>query len=157
MSREAGQGYVSWLNQRRRCDGKDIRKGKGYFSKGIKVRYGVRDYVGWWLHNLSLRDWKRPTCGRIDHDGDYCFENIEMQEMGDNSKERFHRCGRTGGTIPKLILAKKNGRPFGIFADARAAARSFNLTSASVRQQANGKRGPSRNGMSYEFVFKKDG
>lgn len=33
----------------------------------------------------------RPTTGRIDHGGNYCFENIILQSNSDNSKEVHER------------------------------------------------------------------
>ncbi len=93
MSKDARQGYVSWANQRAKCYNSKDPCFKWYGDKGIEVLYNSRDFVSWWLHNLSLKSWKDPTVGRIDHDGNYCFANIVMEERTDNSMERFERHG----------------------------------------------------------------
>ncbi len=91
MSKEAAQGYRSWMNQCSRCYRKKDQRSKHYL--GLDVNYSSRDFIGWWIHNLNKKVWKDPTVGRIDHSKGYSFDNIEMQERSDNSKERILRTG----------------------------------------------------------------
>lgn len=104
MTKGQKQGYVSWANQRSKCNNSKNPDYKYYGGKGIRVKYSSREFVGWWIKNLSKKSWQQPTVGRIDHDGDYCFENIEMQERRENISER---CRRLGRPIPEKTAAKR--------------------------------------------------
>jgi hypothetical protein len=89
--KEVAQAYSSWLAQKAKCYRKNHPDYKWYGAKGIRVDYGSRWFVSWWIHNLKLFNGKRPTCGRIDHDKNYCSENIVMQDSGDNARESWLR------------------------------------------------------------------
>lgn len=58
--------------------------------------YSAREFISWWLSNLKKKKWKQPQCGRIDHSKPYSFDNIVMQELNENLKERNARCGNPG-------------------------------------------------------------
>ncbi len=138
MSPDALQGYRSWLSQRSRCNCKRSQDYKWYGAKGKKVCYSSRDFVAWWLHNLKLKKWDKPTVGRIDHDGDYCFENIIMQEHSDNSKERVARLGGYIKMKPRKVYAlDSNLEPFAEFKSVNYAAQFYNIDASTVYGSAS--------------------
>jgi len=80
MPNEARKAYMIWGSQK-------TRNTRNYTS---------REFIAWWLHNIKLKKWKFPQCGRIDHDKGYSFDNIKMEERSDNTKERNSRKGNPG-------------------------------------------------------------
>lgn len=86
MEPEARRAYDSYRNQVRRCK---VRN--SYKNKGIEVLYSQRDFIAWWISEQSKLNLIRPSCGRIDHDDDYRFGNIRLEEFADNTKESISR------------------------------------------------------------------
>lgn len=136
------KAYDSFRAQRERCGSKNAEKYKYYGARGIQVKYSAREYIGWYLENLRSRKWNDPTVGRLDHDKDYCFENIEMQERVDNSKERNER-KPTGGTPRPLhrrpVVAYRDGKHFATFDSVLAAAKFFGKSPAAICNARDGR------------------
>lgn len=160
MSKGAKQGYVSWANQRAKCNNKKDPSYKYYGGKGVCVHYSSREFVGWWLKGLKIKKWKDPSVGRIDHDGDYCFENIEMQEMQDNRSERCRRLGRPipEKTAPKKVASfsaslKKKLKDFDSIT---LAARHYGLEASTVVRHCQKKFNGSRCGMTFRYAEAQD-
>lgn len=107
------RAYAAWSLSRDRCNNPRNKDYKYYGGKGIRVLYSSREFIVWWTIQFKSKKWKNPTVGRIDHDRDYRFDNIEMQEKVDNSLERIDR---VGCPFPQhqIIAIEKNGsrRPF---------------------------------------------
>ncbi len=82
------QAYSAWRGQRAR----------------LGTEYSAREFVSWWLHNLKKKKWIDPTTGRLDHSRGYSFDNIEMQERSDNTKEMCARTGNLGGVKRRKVL-----------------------------------------------------
>ncbi len=99
------KAYFSYRNQKYRCYSKNNKSYKNYGGRGITVNYTCREFVSWWLFHVNQKEWKDPTVGRIDHDGPYSFENIEMQERADNTAEVHKRRGQCGGPKKKRVIA----------------------------------------------------
>ena len=95
-SKEYIQGGCSFSDQKKRCEHTLHKQYYRYGARGIKVRYDRYSFIKWWLENLKTFEGKTPTVGRIDHDKDYSFENIVMQDKSENSKERAAR-GKMNG------------------------------------------------------------
>lgn len=87
--------YTCWANQRRRCYVKSNPRYKDNGAKGITVEYSSREFIAWYLHHVSRFKGKRPSVGRIDHSLGYRFDNIQIEELSDNSMERILRVGTT--------------------------------------------------------------
>lgn len=132
------QGYFSWRNQRNRCTSKKHPQFNRYGARGIKVHYSARQFISWWRYNLSLRQWKDPTVGRIDHDGDYCFQNIGMQERAENTREVHDRLGQCGGVDERKVIITKNGKTIE-FESTRAAGRWLGTHNGNVVRYCQGK------------------
>lgn len=89
------KAYNCWATQRKRCNNPNSQDYYRYGARGIKVHYKSGEFVTWYLKEYRKKNWVFPTVGRLDHDGDYCFENIIMQEMRENVQERLKRCGNS--------------------------------------------------------------
>lgn len=98
--------YKGSLNHNKMPD--HIRSAYWSFYRQKKSEYGctykVREFIHWWLENLKTKSWNRPTCGRLDHSKGYSWDNIEMQEMADNSREMVYR---TNGIQREKAKGKK--------------------------------------------------
>lgn len=93
----ARKAYKSWMQQRDRCHRPNGRSYKWYGERGIKVEYSSRQFIGWWLHQLktkkdSLNSKKKLSCDRRDNDGNYCFSNIQLISLSENSKKQDRSC-----------------------------------------------------------------
>ncbi len=150
------QGYVSWANQKSKCYNKRNPDYKYYGKKGITVEYSSREFVGWWLLNLKKRKWKSPTVGRLDHSKGYYFENIEMQEALENTRERIRRCGRPEGRQSKKILVFKDDIPFFSSRSANQAALVTKKPTSTVCRICNGKNGLIQTVDGYKFKYYED-
>jgi len=81
--------YWVWLEQRSRCSASAHPRWKTYGGKGIKVEYGSREFIEWYLANVpKVGKWH---VGRIDHSKNYCFKNIEVQTPRENTQELHFR------------------------------------------------------------------
>ncbi len=151
QSPEKRQAYNSYRSQMKRCgDPRDPRY-KYSGARGIKVTYSLADFVDWWVLNLKTRtSWHRPTCGRIDHAKDYSFDNIEMQECSENSKERQRRVPGTCPRFPKkkVVLLDSKGNPGIIFESVKSAEKIMRL--ANVIYVCQGKR-PATHGFKFKY------
>jgi hypothetical protein len=94
MEGEVKRAYTSYCMQRQRCYNPKNNRFKYYGARGIEVEYEAREFIGWWLWQRSLNpDMKHPQCGRIDHGGNYRFDNIEVVSRADNLREMNTRKG----------------------------------------------------------------
>lgn len=101
MTPEVKQAYQIWGNQKTAVNTNLEIAGRHYTS---------REFITWWLENLSKKKWKKPTCGRLDHAKGYKFGNIEMQELADNVKERNDRLGNPGRTSKPVYSVSGSGK-----------------------------------------------
>lgn len=150
MPKEVRRAYSSWSNQRSKCNSKKNPDYKYYGGKGIRVEYDSSEFIGWWLDNIKKRKWKDPTVGRIDHDKNYCFENIEMQERSDNSMERYVRHGVVFD-CSKPVLALKDGKIIKRFKSASAAADHFDKPNSTIVRICNGQLNKIRSGHTFMY------
>lgn len=105
MDSEAAQkAYRIYIQQVGRCSNKNNPSFKTYGARGVRVQYTARQFIGWYLKELSAFKGTTPAVGRIDHSKDYSFDNIEMVEMSNNAKERTDRLGPVTDRRPVLIF-----------------------------------------------------
>jgi hypothetical protein len=90
----AKKALVTYGNMRNRTRNPNVAKDKNYL--GLSVDIDSRDFIGWFIAHYNSRSWKMASVGRIDHSRGYSLDNIEMQEMSENSKERIRRKGNPG-------------------------------------------------------------
>lgn len=93
MSALAKRAQGIFNAQRQRCSNKNNNSYKTYGAKGIRVEYGPREFIGWWLAEYKKKKWHMASVGRIDHSKNYSFDNIEMVEQADNALEMYERTG----------------------------------------------------------------
>lgn len=94
------RAYTAWGNQRAKCYNPKDPCFKYYGEIGVWVHYSSREFIGWYLYYQNKLNLKDPSCGRIDHDGPYCFENIKLEEFQDNRRERAYRVGMPDSSNP---------------------------------------------------------
>ncbi len=137
-------GAASYARQRQRCSWKKDPSNKYYIN--ICVEYSLREYVSWWLFKLKSypEGWEtpknrglRPSCGRIDHNKNYCFENIRLESRRANTQERLHRVGNPYAS--KAIIQIKDGKTLNKFPSAYHITKELGFTRAHVRNCCSGK------------------
>lgn len=106
MTDVEAQGYRRWKNQRDRCQNKNNLSYKYYGAKGVKVEYSSREFISWWVSESVKENYIEPTCGRINHDKNYSFDNIKIQEKAANSAETWTRNKRHARAIVVMQLNK---------------------------------------------------
>ena len=100
----------------------------------------VRDFMGWWLKELESFKGTIPTCGRIDHSRGYFWDNIEMQDKSENSREVRQRTKyRRGGRPIKKVVASLDGEPVLCFRTQKDAAEAFCVGSITIAKIMSGK------------------
>ncbi len=102
-----------------------------------RPKFTAREFMGWWLAELIKFKGTTPTCGRIDHSLGYSWENIEMQDMADNSREAAlrNKLGDHGLKRSKKVCVHslETGAKLGEIANIRAAARFFGVSQRLVQ------------------------
>lgn len=93
MSKVEKKAFSTWTNQVNRCYRPNSVGYNHYGGKGIKVTYSAREFIGWYLEKISYFFGDKPQVGRIDHEKNYCFENIEIISKSENSREMLFRTG----------------------------------------------------------------
>ncbi len=149
------KAYQSWLDQRKRCYNKKSKSYKWYGAKGIKQEYSSREFVNWYLSQIKLKKYKRPVIGRIDHSGNYKFDNIEIQESADNAREMLNRVGHEickKKSKPISILDKQTGALFMIVASRKDAEKITGVSAANIWCICKGLTAGSRSGFTFRYT-----
>lgn len=94
MPKEAAKAYKSWKDQKARCYKKSHRCYKWYGARGIKVLYGSRTFISWWLSAVSRIGAGKWVCDRISAKKNYCFGNIQLITQNVNAKRQDHSSTR---------------------------------------------------------------
>ena len=109
-----------------------------------KPTYSAKEFIGWWLECLKTFKGTVPTCGRKDHSKGYSWDNIEMQDMADNSREGIVRNQtniktsiNTGKKVH--VLCKRTGKIIAIIPSIREAAQLFDVSQRLVQFVIRGK------------------
>lgn len=103
------------------------------------VSYKLKDFVNWYLQQACVLSLKSPSVGRIDHNKRYSFDNIILQELGDNVRERLYRRGNPGKTHKKVQVYFKN-KLIKEFDSHIAAANFCGVTRETVWRHCSGRR-----------------
>ena len=127
-SKEVLQAYFSYRAQVNRCTNPKNKHYHCYGGKGLGVSYSLDEFVSWWTKSLARRsEWKRPTCGRIDHAKGYSFDNIEMQEASENAKEMYHRVGHPTPFMKKVMMLDSKGNDAILFESVHSAQKHLGI------------------------------
>lgn len=89
----ARKAYTSWNDQRIRCYNKKNKDYCRYGAKGIRVLYSSREFITWYLKEITKIDLTDPVVSRVDHSKSYTLDNISLEERSENSKEVCNRLG----------------------------------------------------------------
>lgn len=148
ISGQAKLARSSFYAQMRRCYSAKSPKFKYYGGKGVKVEYSIREFIGWWIDRQKVLNLTKPSVGRIDHNSNYSFENIELVEISENSSEMLKR---VGNPVPKkrLLMLFKD-EPFISFGSIADASFFLKKTHQSIILYCRGQRKP-RNGANFKF------
>jgi hypothetical protein len=101
-----------------------------YGKKNIRVKYSLEQLENWFryeLNNISNYDLKSLSIGRIDHSKGYSLDNIKLETISDNSKERIKRLPR-----PNTFLYAVSESETIVFRSCGAAARFFGIKRPSI-------------------------
>jgi hypothetical protein len=131
MPSEARKAYNSYKSQKQRCTNPKNKKFKYNGAMGISVCYGPREFIGWWLEQQELLNLKDPTCGRVDHDKNYDFSNIRLEERSDNTRERNKRCRYN--LSKKVLWTGADGEKI-TFHSIRSASKRLGLRESTLRR-----------------------
>jgi len=120
-NRHVRRATMLYKLQKTRCYNKNNIKYKYYGAKGLTVDYSLREFIAWYLLNIKSCGVRNPTVGRIDHNYGYSFNNIRLESLSDNSKERILRKGNPSKDKTWVISCFKNGIHIGDCFGTRAA------------------------------------
>lgn len=88
MPPEARRAYGSWCDQRARCNKPNHACFKWYGAKGIRVEYGSREFINWWLREVRCIGKGRWVCDRINPDKNYKFGNVQLITQSENARRQ---------------------------------------------------------------------
>ena len=132
--------------QKARCYNPKDPRYSTYGAKGVCVEYTQEEFVEWYLKNVP----SGFHVGRIDHDKNYSFHNIEIQTVQENSRERIARLGPPAGR--KQIVVTKNGSFFGEYESIMSAAQATGYDRANIANYLKNKPfHKTRNGFTYQY------
>lgn len=140
MNEHEKKAFRTWKNQISRCYRESSVGYKHYGGKGIEVEYLAREFVGWYLENFPYSDpEKNWNIGRIDHDKNYRFDNIEFITKSDNSREMIYRAKpHLRSRIRKNIEIFKDGNSLGVFETIGQAAKFLGVSGPNVSRAVRG-------------------
>lgn len=150
MNPKVKKAYAAWSSQRQRCLDTKNPKFRNYGAKGIKVEYSAREFIGWYLENSKGLDLRGTCVGRIDHSKNYRFDNIKIETISDNSKERLARAGNPGVHKP-VIIYNSNMIRQGRAANMKIAAYSTGVCIETVWGHCTGRRKTPAKGFTFRY------
>ncbi len=108
------------------------------------VNFTVREFMGWWLHHLKNFSGDIPSISRFDHTKGYSFDNMEIQEMAENSREgilrnKTHLKTAEEFSQPLLMRDWATGSICGEISSIRDAARKFGVSQRLIQFIVRGK------------------
>jgi len=136
MTKNELKAYQTWKAQRQRCNNKNATSYQYWGGKGIKVEYGSREFVHWFLLELKKFKGKDPVVSRLDHSKNYCFSNVRLETRVDNSidshKRNIHK-------IVKTVFARKIGNKSWIkFSSIREASMFTGVEETNISRRSSG-------------------
>src|SRR3990167_7920375 len=105
--------YCKFHGQKAICNNPNAEKYKHYGAKGILVEYTFLELLSWVKQNLPhySEGIEQLSIGRKNHEGNYCLENLKLETISSNSKERNKRRGPAIPPVPTIICDAKTGFP----------------------------------------------
>lgn len=147
------RAYQSWKNQRQRCSNPNIKAYKSYGGKKIVVRYSSREFIGWFIENVSSDNLKSAVVGRIDHSKDYTLDNIKIETKSESTNEMLTR-NRIRKKV--VVLDAKTRKQLTITESAYHAARLTGYSQCNIneicRGQLAGKKSKPMGALSFKFL-----
>lgn len=138
--RNVRKALTAYENEVARCTRPSHEDYKYYGAMGIRVEYTKKEFIGWYLWQLSRNtDLKRPSINRLDHTKNYSFGNIEMMELSVNSGERNTRHLPIWSTAVNVLT--KNNEIIATFKTARSCASYFNISETYLKSLAKQRKG----------------
>ncbi len=142
--------YISWMDQRARCTNVKNKSFKNYGAKGLKVSYSSRDFINWWLRELSIKKLKGiVVCERLDHSKGYSFENIKLGTQSTNAKESAERTSKL--LRVRVVQISIYGKVLQRFDSVTAAARYAGVTPPSIVGVCKGHYTKTRKGLIFRY------
>lgn len=133
------RAYGIFRGQRVRCSAKQNFAYKWYGAKNIRVEYNAREFIGWYLEEIKKFKGNIPSVGRVDHDKNYCFGNIEIQELSENSRERMRRLPMPLKCRSVVLCDPETKEPIMRFTSIAEAAKFLTIDAASIGHYLAGK------------------
>lgn len=132
------KAYTAWCRQRSRCYNQNDKKYQYYGARGVLVQYSSRAFVAWYLEEFKkfkFSDLPNLSVGRIDHSSNYSFNNIRLEPISDNSKERIQRLKSPAysRSIPVVCYTRDTLEPLMVFRDSSQAMRFTGVHKHSIR------------------------
>lgn len=145
--RSAGQCF---RNQMARCYNKKNPRYKDNGAKGITVEYTLRQFIAWYLIEIEKYEGVAPSVGRIDHSKGYSFDNIKIESLSDNVKERIRRVGPTKPR--KAVKIFKGGKLWKTVESGFEAAKLTGVQTAHMSKYCSGRLDKSVTGFSFRYA-----
>jgi len=156
MPKEVKSAYTAWTNQWQRCNNPKRSDYKYYGALGVKVLYSKKDFIEWFLKELKSYAGDKPSIGRIDHNGNYCFENIRMESFTDNRRERWVRRGPCIGNVarPVALHSKKTHEIITVFESVNKCGEYLGIDSSVIYRNCKSKnpKGSEKHSWYYRFA-----
>jgi uncharacterized protein YkuJ len=132
--------HRKWRMQRSRCNNPKVTHYENYGGKGIRVEYTSRQFIAWYIEKMKtyVGDHSRPSVGRINHEKNYNFSNIELISVAANSRERMARLGSPNPARAIVIIDKKTGERLAIANATREAAYLTGFSQVQVARLCRG-------------------
>lgn len=136
------KAYHAFHSQKGRCYRKSSYGYKYYGGKGISMEYGIDEFVSWWVYWQKKLNLKKPTISRIDHNKNYRFDNILLEEHSVNCskilKDQIHHDWLPRSPI--FICDFKTGEKLMVFNSVCSAAKFIKISKSTIFSRLRGKR-----------------
>lgn len=150
------KAYWSGTGQINRTTKTFYDNSKYYQAKGICVRYPLRDYISWYINEAKKFPemmWKELVCGRINHQDDYKFGNIQLETKNSNSLEVMQRYNNQlrKSLLKPVEMISLDGNVMHRFDSIQTCAKHIGLCPVTTRKIINSQ--PIRSKINYTLRF----
>lgn len=142
--------YWCFRNQLNRCRNPKNPRYKDNGAKGIDVYYSMREFVAWYLIEIDKFTGVAPSVGRKDHSKGYSFDNIQIESLSDNVKERIRRVGPTKPY--RAVKIFKDGKLWKTAKSTFEASKLTGVQAAHMSKYCTGKLDKSVTGFSFRYA-----
>lgn len=149
--------YRSYDAQKQRCYNPKNKDYARYGGRGIGVEYSRSDFMKWYGEMYQINPCESPVVGRIDHDSNYKFGNIEIQSSYMNSVETHSRRSRYNyGTAKRKkigLFSLRSDECIATFPSLNKCAIEFGVRPATLKRSIVGESSPMNKKYSWYFGF----